>query len=95
MNTPSEQEIIVALKSVEDPEMHIDVHTLGLIYNITRSDEGVEILMTLTTPFCPYADQIVQSVESAVERLGTNVKVTITFKPQWVPPEDLRIALGI
>lgn len=95
MNIPSNEDIISALKSVEDPEMHIDIYSLGLIYNISTTDDGVDILMTLTTPFCPYADQIVHAVEDAIKNLGVKVQVNITFEPQWEAPNDIRIALGV
>ena len=95
MSTITKDDIIKALKTVEDPEIHIDIHTLGLIYNIDINDAGIDILMTLTTPFCPYGDQIVLSVEKALKPLGVEVRVDLTFEPEWVPPEDVRIALGI
>ena len=91
----TKDKIITALKTVEDPEIHIDIHTLGLIYNIDINDAGIDILMTLTTPFCPYGDQIVQSVEKALKHFGVEVRVDLTFEPEWQPPEDVRIALGI
>lgn len=93
--TPTKEDIIKSLKTVEDPEIHIDVYTLGLIYNIEINDTGIDILMTLTTPFCPYGNQIVQSVEKAIQPFGVEVRVEITFEPEWVPPDDVRIALGI
>jgi metal-sulfur cluster biosynthetic enzyme len=92
---PTKDDIIAALKTVEDPEIHTDVFTLGLIYNIDITDAGIDILMTLTTPFCPYGNQIIQSVERALKPFGHEVRVDITFEPEWVPPEDVRIALGI
>ncbi len=96
MSTPITKEAIVAaLKTVEDPEIHIDIHTLGLIYNIDINDAGIDILMTLTTPFCPYGDQIVLAVEKSLQHFGVEVRVDLTFEPEWVPPEDVRIALGI
>lgn len=95
MSTLHKEEIIEALKTVEDPEIHIDVYSLGLIYNIDINDSGIDILMTLTTPFCPYGNQIVQSVEKVLKPFGVEVRVEITFEPEWVPPEDVRIALGI
>jgi len=95
MSAPTKDDIITALKTVEDPEIHIDVYTLGLIYNIDINDAGIDILMTLTTPFCPYGNQIVQSVEKSLKQFGQEVRVEITFEPEWVPPEDVRIALGI
>lgn len=95
MSTFSKDDIIKALKTVEDPEIHIDIYTLGLIYNIDINDAGIDILMTLTTPFCPYGDQIVLSVEKSMKHFGVEVRVDLTFEPEWVPPEDVRIALGI
>lgn len=92
---PTKDDIIKALKTVEDPEIHIDIYSLGLVYDIKAGDEGIDILMTLTTPFCPYGNQIVQSVEKALQVFGLEVRVEITFTPEWVPPEDVRIALGI
>ena len=48
------EEIIEVLKKVNDPEIHIDVWTLKLIYNIDIKEEIVEIRMTFTSPMCPY-----------------------------------------
>jgi len=87
--------IIEALKTVEDPELHMDVYSLGLIYDIAIGVDGIDILMTLTTPFCPYGDQIIQSVEKALEKFGQEVRVNITFEPEWTPSEDLKISLGL
>ncbi len=95
MNNPTKEDIIKALKTVEDPEIHIDIYSLGLIYNIAIGEDGIDILMTLTTPFCPYGEEIIASVEKALGALGVEVRVDVTFEPEWVPPEDIRIALGI
>ena len=95
MNTPTNEDVIKALKTVEDPEIHIDIYSLGLIYNIAIGDDGIDIVMTLTTPFCPYGEEIIASVEKALKPLGVEARVDVTFEPEWVPPEDIRIALGI
>ena len=95
MNTPTQSDIITMLKGVEDPEMHIDIYSLGLIYRIDISETSIDILMTLTTPFCPYADEIVATVKSVLTSFGIPVSVNITFEPEWVPPPELRTALGI
>lgn len=92
---PTKDDIIVALKTVIDPEIHIDVWTLGLIYDIKTGEDGIDILMTLTTPFCPYGNEIVSGVEKALKKFGCEVRVEITFEPEWQPPEDIKIALGI
>ena len=94
----TEQQIIEKLKLVKDPEIGIDVWTLGLIYKITPEIDGVEILMTLTTPFCPFADDLIADVEKKVGELGYeegDVRVELTFEPAWEPSEEVRMMLGV
>lgn len=94
----TEQQIIDKLKLVKDPEIEIDIWTLGLIYKITLEDDGVEILMTLTTPFCPFADDLIAEVEKKVGELGYNegeVRVELTFDPVWEPSDEVKMLLGI
>ena len=94
----TEQQIIEKLKLVKDPEIGIDVWTLGLIYKITPEIDGVEILMTLTTPFCPFADDLIADVEKKVSQLGYeegNVRVELTFEPAWEASEEVRMMLGV
>ena len=99
-----EKDIIEKLKTVKDPELGIDVHTLGLIYKVTIDDiksefsdkPSVEILMTLTSPLCPFANELIENVEKAVARLPVeDVRVEITFEPKWEPSKELRIMLGV
>lgn len=92
---PTKENIIEALKTVEDPELHVDIYSLGLVYNIAIGEDGIDILMTLTTPFCPYGDEIIQAVEKSLEKFGQEVRVDITFEPEWTPSEDLKISLGL
>jgi len=75
--------VIEKLKEVKDPELDIDVYTLGLIYDISIENDEVWVLMTLTTPFCPYGNEIVERVED------------ITFDPPWEAPKGLREILGV
>lgn len=89
------EDVVHALREVIDPEMHIDIYTLGLIYNIQVGDGGISILMTLTTPLCPYAADIERAVKDACARFGIPVHVEITFSPAWVAPSNLRAILGI
>lgn len=94
----TEQQIIEKLKLVKDPEIGIDIHTLGLIYKITLEDDGVEILMTFTTPLCPFADELIADVEKKVGELGYeegDVRVELTFDPVWEPSEEVRMMLGV
>lgn len=96
MEALTKENIIEVLKTVKDPELHIDIHTLGLIYGIETGEDGIDILMTLTTPFCPYGDEIIQNVEKALgKKFGVEVRVDITFEPEWEPSEELKIELGL
>jgi len=52
--------------------------------------------MTLTTPLCPFGDDIVQAVEKTFTDLNIgDVRVELTFDPPWEPSEELRAVLGI
>ncbi len=83
-------------KKYEDPELHIDVWTLGLIYDIIIDGSDVEILLTFTTPFCPFGPEMVEDIEELIKKEGfTNVKITITFDPPWKPSDELREMLGV
>jgi len=94
------EKIIEALKNVQDPEIQLDVWSLGLIYNIEIEGSKVKILMTFTSPMCPYGPALLDDVRrhvSSVEGVG-EVDVEITFTPVWGPDkmtEEARIALGI
>lgn len=89
------------LKQVYDPEISINVFDLGLIYDIDISKiPHVNILMTLTSAFCPYADQLIEDVEQAVSSVeGVDTcKVEVTFDPPFGPDkmtEEVRMVLGI
>lgn len=98
----TEKDIHEKLKEIKDPELGIDIITLGLIRAINVDDSqktgvpGVEILMTLTSPFCPFADELIAHIESAIEGLGfEDVRVELTFDPPWEPGPLLREMLGV
>lgn len=79
-------EIIEAIRTVEDPEIPVNIYELGLIYSIDVDDAGkVDIKMTLTTPMCPVADSMpleVQTKTIAVEGV-TDVDLQVVFDPMW------------
>lgn len=98
-----EKEILEKLKEVKDPELGIDIVTLGLVRDVSIDDpekkggiKGVEVLMTLTTPFCPFADDLIGNVEDALTKMGyEDARVELTFDPPWEPSEELRMQFGI
>jgi metal-sulfur cluster biosynthetic enzyme len=74
-----------ALRVVVDPEIGMDVVTLGLIRAIDFHEDFTEVTMILTTPFCPYGGSMVQQVKmTAEEAVGGDVKVTMG-EEQWSP----------
>lgn len=85
------------LKAVKDPEVGLDVVALGLIRKITTDDDGTEVMMTLTSPFCPYADKLVREVEREAKKVegAGHVRVEITFDPPWEPPEEVKAMMGL
>lgn len=95
----SKESVYSALKTVIDPELHINIVELGLIYDVIVSDEEIEVVMTLTTPGCPLAPLIDRLVKEAVGSLGSNAKVRLSLV--WDPPwhiglmsEEARAELG-
>ncbi|MBI2580069.1 MAG: metal-sulfur cluster assembly factor [Candidatus Aenigmarchaeota archaeon] len=86
-----------ALKTVEDPEIHMDIITLELVYDIQVNDGVVYIKMTLTTPACPYGPQLLEEVKQKVRALEgvKDVELELTFVPPWQPSEELRAMFGV
>jgi metal-sulfur cluster biosynthetic enzyme len=94
------EKIISNLKEVYDPEMSINVHDLGLIYEININEAHVDIVMTLTSAFCPAADEIIADVHKAVTKVEEvkTCDVKVTFDPPFGPDkmsEEARLILGI
>lgn len=91
------EEIIAEIETIMDPELGVDIWTLGLIYNVRiLADDHIDIVMTYTTPMCPFGGEIKASVIESMKALGfTEVDLRVTFDPPWTPPEDLRDMLGI
>ena len=80
--------IIDALKNVYDPEISINVWDLGLIYELKVTSDGrVYLKMTLTTPSCPVAGQIITNVMEAVREVEgvKDVDAELVFDPPWDP----------
>ncbi len=95
-----QKQIIAKLKTIYDPEIPVDVYELGLIYDIDVSNEGkVHIVMTLTSPNCPSAEQIPHEVEEKAKMVeGVKaVTVQLTFDPPWdkdMMSEQAQLELG-
>lgn len=94
-------EIVLALKSVYDPEIPADIYELGLIYKIDiEDDRSVGIEMTLTAPGCPVAGEMPVWVENAVSAVPgvKECTVQLTFDPPWDQSrmsDEARLALNM
>ena len=93
--------LVIALKSVYDPEIPVDIYELGLIYKVDVADnKDVAVDMTLTAPNCPVAGEMPGMVKTALEKvegIGT-VTVTMTFDPPWTPDrmsEEAKLELNM
>jgi metal-sulfur cluster biosynthetic enzyme len=102
MMTIDKEEIITNLREVYDPEISINVYDLGLIYDISidEKESSVNITATLTSAFCPFADQITEDMQKAGYTKDGNVlsvNVDITFDPPFTMAsvsEETKLMMG-
>ncbi|MBR4843582.1 MAG: DUF59 domain-containing protein [Alistipes sp.] len=81
-----EKNIVLTLKNIYDPEIPVNIYDLGLIYEINFDPTGTaDIIMTLTAPNCPMADQLLADIHREVSKIEgvKSVNITLTFEPQW------------
>ena len=100
-SSPLEPLVVEALNRVYDPEIPVSVFELGLIYDIRISAAGqVRIVMTLTTPMCPVAEELPGMIERAVRAVAgvTDVAIELVWEPFWKPEfmsPETRLQLGL
>jgi metal-sulfur cluster biosynthetic enzyme len=100
---PTEHEVFEALKPIEDPELHLSIVDLGLIYGVKFEDEGKKVVvdMTLTSIACPVGPQLRASVHAAVLKLPgvEDAYVNLVFIPPWnaktMATDDVLLSLGL
>lgn len=97
----TEEQVREALRSVYDPEVDINVQDLGLIYEVNIDDSGtiVEVVHTLTSMMCPFADEICENIYTTVAGLPgvKEVKPRLVFDPPFgleMVPEETRMLMG-
>lgn len=96
-----EEETVKMLKTVFDPEIPVDVYSLGLIYKIDIDDgANVSIDMTLTAPNCPMADFLFEDIRQKVESIEgvKSVNVQLVYEPEWdqsMMTEEAKLELGM
>jgi len=97
---PSVEQVYEALKHVYDPELGINIVDLGLVYDVTVSDEGdVHVEYTLTTMGCPIGPLIEQQMQAYLAQVPgvRSVTTEMVLRPPWSPEmmsEEAKAALG-
>lgn len=87
---------LAALSNVWDPELALDVVSLGLIYDVRVDGHQIDIDMTLTTPGCPVSEQLPAEAEAAVQAAmpDADVTVNVVWDPPWTPERLSPVALA-
>lgn len=96
-----DDDILTALKTVIDPELGISIVDLGLVYHAARNANGIDIVLTMTTPACPLAEMITEEIKLVLhDRFpdAPDVCVELVWEPPWRPElmnEEARRQLGM
>jgi metal-sulfur cluster biosynthetic enzyme len=96
---PSRDDVIEALRQVEDPELGMDIVDLGLLYDVEVEGPKVKVIHTLTSMGCPVGPMIQENVDQVVRALPDveDVEVELTWDPPWSPEkmsDDAKFILG-
>lgn len=96
---PTREEVMEALREVEDPELGMDIVELGLVYDVEVEDSQAKVIHSLTSMGCPAGPMIQEGIHEAVQRVPgvEDVEVELTWDPPWTPErmsEDAKFILG-
>ena len=96
---PTREDVFEALRSVEDPELGMDIVELGLVYDVKVEGPRVHVSYSLTSMGCPAGPLIQQSVEETVQSMSgvEEVETELTWDPPWTPEkmsDDAKFILG-
>jgi metal-sulfur cluster biosynthetic enzyme len=96
---PTKDEVVEALRAVEDPELGMDIVDLGLLYDVEIDGPKVKVIHSLTSMGCPAGPMIqedIVNVASAVDGVEA-VEIELTWEPPWTPDrmsDDAKFILG-
>ena len=96
---PSKEEVVEALRQVEDPELGMDIVELGLFYDADIEGDDVKVTYSLTSMGCPAGAMIQEDIERVVSEIPgvASVSSELTFEPPWTPDrmsDDAKFILG-
>jgi metal-sulfur cluster biosynthetic enzyme len=92
-------DVVEALRQVEDPELGMDIVELGLLYDVEVEGPRVKVIHTLTSMGCPVGPLIQANVDEVVRALPgvEDVETELTWDPPWTPEkmsDDAKFILG-
>ena len=85
---PTDDAVWDALRTVNDPEVGMNVVDLGLVYGVTVDGADVRVELTMTSPACPLGDVIVENAAAAIRAAAPDaraVDVALVWDPPWTP----------
>jgi metal-sulfur cluster biosynthetic enzyme len=96
---PTKNDVVEALRQVEDPELGMDIVELGLFYDAEIDGPKVKVIHSLTSMGCPAGPMIMEDIDRAVREIPgvEDVEVELTWSPPWTPDlmsEDAKFILG-
>jgi metal-sulfur cluster biosynthetic enzyme len=96
---PTKDDVVEALREVEDPELGMDIVELGLMYDVEVDGSKVKVIHSLTSMGCPAGAMIQEGIHDAAARVPgvEEVEVELTWEPPWTPElmsEDAKFILG-
>ena len=96
----TEEIVLEQIKQIIDPDIGLNIVDMGLIYGVDINDDIVNITMTLTSPGCPAAPQLLNGSQTVVQQLDgvEEVNVNVVWTPPWDPEmmsEEAKDELGI
>jgi metal-sulfur cluster biosynthetic enzyme len=95
----SNEDVVEALRQVEDPELGMDIVELGLFYGAEVDGENVKVTYTLTSMGCPAGQMIQEDIERVLQEIPGigEIESELTFDPPWTPDlmsDDAKFILG-
>ena len=99
MGVPTREQVIDALKVVEDPELGMDIVDLGLLYDVEVTGPNVHVTFSLTSMGCPVGPMIEEQIRDVVAGMDgvEQVESELTWDPPWTPEkmsDDAKFILG-
>ncbi len=96
---PTKNDVLEALRQVEDPELGMDIVDLGLLYEVEVEGPNVKVIYSLTSMGCPAGPLISQDIDRAAREVPgvEDVELELTFDPPWTPDrmsDDAKFILG-